>query len=420
MRLQRKKINLLVIAVIVSVAVMAVVVRELGILEGYKMTLMGSSIDSSRTNNSVSTGGEILYNHSRPDLLSEVSTKEFDKQKNYSSTSRLIPKTEDTTRTDPADASVLTKLSSVMRGQQLASQIDDSDAKNRASSQSSNDGCDLNYNASTNHQPRWVPYSDDDYAIKKRIQECTWRMPNNKYKRLEAKHPYKNESKLICHTEISLETIRSVLSRYRRIWFIGDSVHRQQFQVLLCMIHPDLQSSDINVSVPLLRLSFSDDNPIVYEWNHLDNNNNNNNNNSSSSSSIYQASKGWTTAFRYSSFVRTIDTGERVLYQTEFMTAIRTSTVDDMIVINAAHHYDSRHFDKLERAAMHIARQRTNAMLVFMEAGDEQWPTSNGMFTKACMWTCACKPLSDLQNRGLGIPQNQGVKQVDLSEDGFG
>ena len=250
------------------------------------------------------------------------------------------------------------------------------------------DGCGLNDDDDT--VPTWVPYTDHDFQLYQEIRECTKRIPTYK----ETEDPYEMHmlSRLRCQQEVTLDVTRSVLSRLERVWFIGDSVNRQQFEVLLCMVSPNLTTNELVFSQDDA-LSYATKNELSYHWKNGKSN----------------------TVFRYSPFGLIFDRTEGTLYRTAFPEAIRTSTDKDLIVVNAGHHYHSQDYDILREAATQIATQCTNATLVFMEAADEQWPTSNGIFATACSWACKCEPLSEQQVQGIGMPRNSGNKPIDFT-----
>jgi hypothetical protein len=49
-----------------------------------------------------------------------------------------------------------------------------------------------------------------------------------------------------------------------------------------------------------------------------------------------------------------------------------------------------------------------------MESTPEEWPTSNGMFTKGCMWTCKCETLDAARMMGRGNHSDPNLHTKDL------
>mmetsp|Transcript_58939 Transcript_58939/g.68870 ORF Transcript_58939/g.68870 Transcript_58939/m.68870 type:complete len:410 (+) Transcript_58939:87-1316(+) len=178
-------------------------------------------------------------------------------------------------------------------------------------------------------------------------------------------------SKLSCDKDSP--DIKGVILQYKRIWFIGDSVLRQVFSVLIAQLFPDANMTDGVAEGP-------ETNNVAFVYNH---------------------SKG-STQLRYSKSGYLWDPNERSLYMNEFQDAIRTSTTNDAIIINRSHHYDHQLGPALQKAVDFIANATTDAAIFFIEAPDEQWPTSNGMFTKACMWKCKCEALNNDRIAGRG------------------
>jgi hypothetical protein len=77
------------------------------------------------------------------------------------------------------------------------------------------DECGLADTAEAN----WVNYTEEDHSYLKRIRTCTAGFqPRND----EALRSHLKLTKLLCAVNIS--DIRSIVSWYRKIWFIGDSV----------------------------------------------------------------------------------------------------------------------------------------------------------------------------------------------------
>jgi len=97
--------------------------------------------------------------------------------------------------------------------------------------------------------------------------------------------------------------------------------------------------------------------------------------------------------------------GEEPLYQTVFPQALASSTSVDAIVLNAGLHYDATRGHFLKNAMTFIKEQAAshpNQTIFVMEASDEQWPTSNGIWTMECTGTCQCEALTPERRQGHG------------------
>lgn len=216
--------------------------------------------------------------------------------------------------------------------------------------------------------PLWINYTSEEREDFKRVQNCL----NNIYvfsKQLNEDRSAPFRSKLYCKMDPP-PNIEAVLSQHKRVWFIGDSVLLQTYATIACLAAPNLQRNQLNIT--------GDDMDIIY--NH---------------------SNG-STLLRYTRYGLRFDQYERVLYEADFPEAIRSSTENDAIVMNAGHHYPHSEGPKLKRAASFIANATTNATIYFVETTDEQWPTSNGMFTKSCRVVCNCEAITDDRIAGNG------------------
>jgi hypothetical protein len=101
------------------------------------------------------------------------------------------------------------------------------------------DGCGLADTA----EPNWVNYTEEDHSYLKRIRTCTAGFDERDDEKLRS---HLKLTKLLC--AVNITEIRSIVSRYRKIWFIGDSVLRQMYHVMMCMVddshHKDFLHTD--------------------------------------------------------------------------------------------------------------------------------------------------------------------------------
>jgi hypothetical protein len=177
-----------------------------------------------------------------------------------------------------------------------------------------------------------------------------------------------NLTKLDCRLRASLEEL---LFRYRTIYMIGDSLLRQQFMVLLCMLKPSATAMDLNITKTEQKVEFR--------------------------------TKVKNTTFIFSPFGAS---ELEPLYENEYPAATGNGTAKDLIVINAGHHYTSQDAEELHRHATHmveLARDRP-IHVYFMETTDEQWPTSNGIYPaegeECCCGKCSCEIVTPDKVRG--------------------
>lgn len=112
------------------------------------------------------------------------------------------------------------------------------------------------------------------------------------------------------------------------------------------------------------------------------------------------------TKIEYVQFGYKFDRDQKALYRDEFVQAIAESGKRDAIIINAGLHYHHNEAMILYDAVSFIANKapETNGTVYFMETADEQWPTSNGIFTPACDVDkyCTCEALTNERLIGRG------------------
>jgi hypothetical protein len=254
------------------------------------------------------------------------------------------------------------------------------------------DGCGLADTAG----PNWVNYTEEDHSYLKRIRTCTAGFdPRDD----EALRSHLKLTKLLCAVNIS--DIRSIVSRYRKIWFIGDSVLRQMYLVFMCMVddsfHEDFRHTDkestYTATFPLTNFK-ADNSSITTETNDTGN-------------------RTW---FRYSKFGPSWHGDNKGLFK-HFPIAMRNATREDAIIVDAGHHYHLEKLNLLKEAVSYVTKmsQLTEARVFFVETSDEQWRTSNGMFVKKFMWHAQCAPLTPSQILGLGVPNEQDLEKANAS-----
>jgi hypothetical protein len=254
------------------------------------------------------------------------------------------------------------------------------------------DGCGLADTA----EPNWVNYTEEDHSYLKRIRTCTAGFEKRDNESLRS---HLKLTKLLCAVNIS--DIRSIVSRYRKIWFIGDSVLKQMYLVTMCMVddsfHKDFLHTDdaktCTGTFPLTNFT-ADNSSITTKTNDTGN-------------------RTWV---RYSRF-GTVWHGDNSGLFNHFPIAMRDATREDAIIVNAGHHYDIEKVNLLKEAVSYVTKmsQLTEARVFFVETSDEQWRTSNGMFLAKQFWRILCAPLSPSQILGLGVPNEEDLGKVNAS-----
>jgi hypothetical protein len=248
------------------------------------------------------------------------------------------------------------------------------------------DGCGLH-----GESPKWVPYTPIEYKILEMVSECN---PVT-----YPQHPpwlLANITALQCSTNVGLDLIPSIIGQFDRVWFIGDSVLKQQYWSLICM----LSLTTVEDIIGNVQAKF--DNNITYLKDGYE----------------FNATLNGT-FIRYTQFGWKFDTTEKALYETDFPEAVRTYTEKDAIVINAGAHYDGTRTTLLKNAANFINNMshHSKANIFYVETSDEQWPTSNGMYTEACTWKCQCEHLTPERILGYGDTYDRSEKHINMSLD---
>jgi hypothetical protein len=169
----------------------------------------------------------------------------------------------------------------------------------------------------------------------------------------------------------------AILKQYENIYMIGDSLLRQQFFVLVCMLNT---SSTIDVTKTKEKVEYRS----TIRWS----------NKNSFTTIIYTPSGPLFT--------------QKPLYEEEFPRAVASGTARDIIIMNAGHHYSSDAASMLLDDVTFIIGKTKNRSthIYFMETTDEQWPTSNGMYpsfgNECCCEKCNCEVWNDDKILGMG------------------
>ena len=236
------------------------------------------------------------------------------------------------------------------------------------------DGCGLR-----GGHPVWFPYTPHDYKIMEEILQCNPTVPNEW-------QPMTNRTALQCAVDVA-ESMPAIINQFDRVLFIGDSILRQQFWNLICMLSPAMNvTAEVQVS------------KSEKQW-------------------IHTTYNG--TLLQYSQFGWKFDQNESALYTHSFPEAVRTYTEKDAIILNAGAHYDGSRARPLQRAAIFINQMshRSKANIFFVETADEQWPTSNGLYTGSCWARCGCEPLTPERILGIGQAIDRSELHTNMTLD---
>ena len=171
--------------------------------------------------------------------------------------------------------------------------------------------------------------------------------------------------------------IRKTLLKYDTLWFVGDSLMRQQFYTFLCMIDMDFSVKDLDHYLP----GDSGDREAFTTAEYIYNN---------------------STKFLFSRFGYVWGVEEKNLYQNAFPKAVSSLTNKDVIIMDAAAHYTSTRIPLMERALTFIGNSSriAKATIYYMEPVPEEWPTSNGIYAHGLNRKGKCQKLTTEQLSG--------------------
>ena len=179
--------------------------------------------------------------------------------------------------------------------------------------------------------------------------------------------------------------IRSFLASYDHVHFFGDSVMRQQFATLLCMMDPLNAHNNVPVPEGELEIAYHLNQPL-----------------------------GRQTVFKYT------ETGSARLFHDAIKALPESSHNATLFVIGGglrfhprdtpnktfAHHALGDDCPELVQFARSVASVAFSAppalVILWMETTDQQWPTDNGDFHKNCMWFATCAPVTPAREIGMG------------------
>lgn len=219
-------------------------------------------------------------------------------------------------------------------------------------------------------------------------------------------------------------SLRKWAKQYRRIWFFGDSIIGQQFDVLQCMLDPQATSNQTELSryfvynhtsnkvnrTKIIEAGEPEQNTLYMSRN--------------SERFLHNETYPSTTAFERIFNGYLFDEKETPLYVTAFPTIIKYATNEDAIVVSAGAHYNHRRMDLMEKALRHVEKEsrRTEASIFFIEPTPENWKTSNGMYggwPRGFKYEDGCHQLSKARINGTdnteGVHKNQPLSELNNS-----
>ena len=257
------------------------------------------------------------------------------------------------------------------------------------------DGCGF-HGDGDEARPVWVPFSSADHGTFSSILQCLQESKlfpvhfgqSEEFRYHLQRHP-PNLKRLLCHQEVTPAIAREALSRFRRVAFIGDSVLIQQYTSLLCLADPHIFRQPENN-----RTLGGDE--LQYHMN----------------------TNQTQTAFSMERFGEKFWTEQQKNWSLWKNPAWNTYGPEDLIVINAGLHFELEEATKLRDIASFVGSKSssTNATVLFVESNDQQFPTSNGVYTEACKLACQCEPLTQLRLQGKEIPYDNGRNHVNLTQ----
>ena len=245
--------------------------------------------------------------------------------------------------------------------------------------------------------PQWKQYDRQQSNYMKEVETCVLRIKiwTEHWSRTgPTQHINTTQGMFDCKDGDDYEDIQQSLrnwdKQYRRIWFVGNSILGQQFDVLMCLLDPqatlnrtelsryftyDHESDTINQST-VEELKEKAQSKLYT----LDNDN--------SAKFLHNQSSPSSTSFERVLHGYLFHDKERTLYETAFPTIIKYATNQDAIIMNAGAHYDHTRMESMENALRFIANQslRTDASMFFIEPTPETWKTSNGMVAPSSLW----------------------------------
>jgi hypothetical protein len=239
------------------------------------------------------------------------------------------------------------------------------------------DGCRIDSDHSKIRYEKYSALDESELSYYQSVKKCA----TDNFERSLLQKDESNlldANRLICERRIDHATLLSVIERHDNILMVGDSVVRQQFFTLICMVDPSLKAQDL--------VKYNATGDVVYEiqWD-------------------YNRVDGGTTSFLYRILGLAFDAQLTNLYREAFPTAVLTFSDKDAIVVDASRHHDESNAQSLFISAHFVAMARSRAPIYYMEPTPMEFSTSNGFYPLACVdITCHCERLDEARLMGKG------------------
>lgn len=242
------------------------------------------------------------------------------------------------------------------------------------------DGCGVRSSELGTSGISWAPYDSDQQNFLLRYSACMDNVDGGGHRG----HQYVDTQlwkQLQCQRPVD---VAATVQSFENLFFVGDSVMRQMFFGLLCVLDQNVTFAKV-LDNPRSQLPKE-----YYEY-------------------TLEHEQG-TTVISYDQFGYLFKEDPYrfdVLTKGAFHEIIQNSTANDAIVVNGAAHYSVSGARYLkETLDIYSSRaQETEATMYYVEAHAEEWPTSNGLWFNRCSdddGDCACESIDNERLAGRG------------------
>jgi hypothetical protein len=243
---------------------------------------------------------------------------------------------------------------------------DDSNNEDLSSLSSLSSGCEWN----SSETAVWTNNTEEENDFFWKVLVCHRRLNPKKKEQwnIKTRPP---PSSLRCGDTI-MKDFSSIISSYNNLYLFGDSIIRQQFYTMVCMLNTSVQKDDI-------WLEESRDNAGPYQY-------------------IYNSPHK-----NHSTSIMLKPTNQAIHRSQEFQLLAANATKEDALVINQGAWYYPNKLDKLQLATESVVQQahETNATVMWVETSPFEWPSTTGEFVPKCT-DCKCEALTPQRIGGYG------------------
>eukprot|EP00980_Cylindrotheca_fusiformis_P020759 scaffold7755_cov104-Cylindrotheca_fusiformis.AAC.4 len=209
----------------------------------------------------------------------------------------------------------------------------------------------------------WTSSTDIEKETFFKVMACQKRLyPRSKETWKVADRP--PPSSLRCGDAI-MDEMRSIVSYYRNLYMIGDSIMRQEFFTMICLLDHSIERADI-----MMNNRLSDDGP--FQW-------------------IYNTSENGrsSTSLNFLSMPQNLQQSKKL---NDLVQVNQTNR--DLFVLNQGAWYQPHKARNLQLATERARKlsEETSATVLWVETATFEWPTSNGEFVPKC-YDCRCEAL---------------------------